>query len=359
MWSEAFIAILAVFVGQSDVDQSAVESIDASHQWQYLQKGWQASRDSLHSGEFQMRAKMTRFKRMSDQPPYGLIDPLPAFNVTAVVAFDSISQSFYQTMTWGRDLGKSEAWIERDGKLFEWSDKDANGFVSIKLVSQPANPSWRKLDPRGFGLFGLSEIESDAESDLYSMSRSWFQDKLRPVRVAHAGDTYTANCKTPPITEGIPGYRIDLVINEAKGFSIEECRYIIDVPENTIPDVAINVEWQEIDDVWVPVKVSGTEQSGLAEWDAQLNWTSVNQTVNPEVFEYEKHESTKDKYVVDARLGQDAMFIVDRVGDKDFVAPSLPTERGASRRISFALIVAVNLLILAGLGRWFYRKTRI
>ena len=85
----------------------------------------------------------------------------------------------------------------------------------------------------------------------------------------------------------------------------------------------------------------------------------MNQTVNPEVFEYEKHESTKDKYVVDARLGQDAMFIVDRVGDKDFVAPSLPTERGASRRISFALIVAVNLLILAGLGRWFYRKTRI
>ena len=239
MWSEAFIAILAVFVGQSDVDQSDVESIDASHQWQYLQKGWQASRDSLHSGEFQMRAKMTRFKRMSDQPPYGLIDPLPAFNVTAVVAFDSISQSFYQTMTWGRDLGKSEA--------------------------------WRKLDPRGFGLFGLSEIESDAESDLYSMSRSWFQDKLRPVRVAHAGDTYTANCKTPPITEGIPGYRIDLVINEAKGFSIEECRYIIDVPENTIPDVAINVEWQEIDDVWVPVKVSGTEKSGLAEWDAQLD----------------------------------------------------------------------------------------
>lgn len=52
MWSEAFIAILAVFVGQSDVDQSDVESIDASHQWQYLQKGWQASRDSLHVGNF-------------------------------------------------------------------------------------------------------------------------------------------------------------------------------------------------------------------------------------------------------------------------------------------------------------------
>src|SRR5690606_23946365 len=73
----------------------------------------------------------------------------------------------------------------------------------------------------------------------------------------------------------------------------------------------VDVEWEQINDVWVPVSLSGRDLDFSPEFvEIRIDWHSVNEPIDPSVFTREAVQATPDKGVIDETIEPGKRLIV-------------------------------------------------
>jgi hypothetical protein len=124
-----------------------------------------------------------------------------------------------------------------------------------------------------------------------------------------------------------------------------------------IPAHTITTKWEKLNGASIPVEyhkvfrsggvvkdVDGTRKTSFdtKEYDWSIDWDSVNEPIDPALFDYRSLELPKGTYIADGRSGE--LVVLDIAGTRK--VPAVEVDRGMSWTMIILLVNGVIVLTL-------------
>jgi hypothetical protein len=198
---------------------------------------------------------------------------------------------------------------------------DTSQMVRIEAPNREAPNIARPFDARSFGLLGWSSIEgATLENALTRLQVSPFTEIKRD-----------RNGLCQVTVELREDARKRLWIDCERGFTV--VRSELDTLDRrkdrwTSSIEVADVKWEQRNSVWVPTSLHLQRHFNEKEnYSVELAWTSVNEDVNPKLFELGGLGLDPDYLVVDARGKQEIVIGTIEEADLSKLAPSAPANK--------------------------------
>lgn len=260
--------------------------------------------------------------------------------------------------------GKSKKGVQRyyfcdNGKKACFWQEDAGPSMTVRASFAGGDNPFKQLeffDVRGLGLYSSIELQR-----MYSLARLFdaYDSISRPPEVDRSDPVvWVIHWAFPVVPDSkIPAVRVSLSVDVRRGFT--PLHYVMrerplrraDAPWTITQESA--TQWGQHGEIWVPVKHRFADGPLAGSWsrlvEIEITWQSVNEPVDPTLFEYTSFGVPEHVGIFDASLGGRVITI------REIGKPPQPVKPNRKRVWIVAIGALGIMLVLAGAYVWYHR----